>query len=110
MCSSLSKYQHHHVCRAQTLRVKKSPAPEKNPKYRGLQRKETVHPITTYFPSGEERPDHERACEWNINPDSSGCLASLSTPGRLAMHKGLGREWGWNCHTSAACGVAEECE
>ena len=48
--------------------------------------------------------------KWNINPDSSGCLASLSTPGWLAMHKGLRREWGWNCHTSAACGVAEECE
>lgn len=34
----------------------------------------------------------------------------LSTPGRLATHKGLRREWGWNCHTSVACGVAEQCE
>ena len=42
-----------------------------------------------------------------IRPSIIWCL---STPGRLAMHKGLRREWGWNCHTSVACGAAEECE
>ena len=41
----------------------------------------------------------------NINPNSSGCLVSLSTPGQPAVHKGPGRERGqalvapvpWRC-------------
>lgn len=80
----------------------------KHLKHRGFNRKETAHLVTTYPPSGKERPDRERVhvfVKGTINPNSSGCLVSLSTPGLPAVHKALGRERGralvaplpWRC-------------
>lgn len=60
-------------------------------------KKKLAHGGTTYSPSGEEKSKQGYVYEslkGNINPNSSGCLASLSTPSQSAIHKSLGMERG----------------